>query len=135
MRVADKLADDALEDLFLVGHQGDLERRQIVNLASVGQFHSASDRGRGECELLLERGSLPINREFFHVAILDPFAPNRVVVFKGETQGIDLRMTAGAALELLVLRMASRMVVVPRISGSLITTIGRWIDAARYKDS
>ena len=37
------------------------------------------------------------------MAILAPFAPNRVVVFKGETQGIDLRMTAGAALEFLVL--------------------------------
>ena len=36
------------------------------------------------------------------MAILAPLATNGIVVFKGEPQGIDLRMTTGAAFKLLM---------------------------------
>ena len=103
MRVADEFPDDALENAFPVGHQGGLERRQVAHLTTIGKFHGSINRYLCEMDFFCERRSLSLDREFFHVTILTPFASNRVVVFKGETEGIDLRMTAGAAFEFLVL--------------------------------
>ena len=37
------------------------------------------------------------------MAILVPLAPYRIIVFEGEAKGVNLGMTAGAALEFLVL--------------------------------
>ena len=102
MGVADEFAQDALEDAFLVRHQGGLERGQVAHLAAVREFHGGLDRDLGEFEFLCEGGSLPLDRELFHVAILAPFATNRIVIFKGKTQGINLRMTTGAAFKLLM---------------------------------
>lgn len=103
MGIADEFPDDALEDAFLVGHQSGLECGQVAHLTAARKFHGGLNRDRGEFEFLCEGGSLQLGREFFHVAILAPLAPHRVVVFQGKTQGIDLRMTAGAAYQLLML--------------------------------
>ena len=79
--VADELADDALEDAFLVGHQGGLERGQIADLAAVGQFHGVFDRDFGKFDFLGERGSIRLDRKFYDMAILTALAPHRVVEF------------------------------------------------------
>ena len=44
MGVADEFPDDALEDAFLVGHQGGLERGQVAHLTAIGKFHGGINR-------------------------------------------------------------------------------------------
>jgi len=103
MGVADEFPDDTLEDAFLVGHQDGLERGQVAHLAAVREFHGGLDRDLGEFDFLCERGSVPLDRELFNVAILRPLATNRVIKFKGETQRINPGMAAGTTLEFLML--------------------------------
>ena len=40
---------------------------------------------------------------FFDVSILFPLASDRIVILKGKSQGVDFRMAACAAFELLIL--------------------------------
>ncbi len=79
---------------------------RIVKFSSDGEFlanFGSSGRGFGEFEFPCEGGFFPLDTDFFHVAILTPLAANWIVVFKGETQGIDLGMATSAALEFLML--------------------------------
>ena len=99
MGVADELPDDALEEAFPVGHEGGLERGKVTHLTAARQFHGVASIGT------LVNLSFLVNSRFppcsagnlFHVAILAPLAADRVVVFEGETQGIDLGMAAGSS--------------------------------------
>ena len=101
--VADEFADDALENALPVSHEGGLERGQIADLPTVGQFHGGLNGNRGELDFLLEGGWPVPGIDFLHVAILVPLTPNRVVIFQSETERVDFRVTAGAAFELLML--------------------------------
>ena len=103
MGVADEFADYALENAFLVGHEGGLERGQVPHFMPIGEFHGSLNRYLGEIEFLCKGCSLPLDRELFNVAILAALASDRIIEFESKAKGVDLGMAARTALELLML--------------------------------
>ena len=100
--IADEFFKHAFKYTFLVGHQSRFECWQVTHLSAVRKRHGRVDRDLREFELFLKRGSLQLGRLFFDVSILFPLASDRIVILKGKSQGVDFRMAACAACELLM---------------------------------